>query len=208
MIGGDDARDRLAEERAGLLALVLAVGVQDDDHRRPCRRQVDGQDLVSGDRAVVADPALDVEDAQSVAGTRNVHRGGLQALGLGRRLQQRAGGEGAGPAAEVLEVGDHLSGGPAPGGIPVGRVHGLARGRLVGVPVRVGHRQGRARREDRAAEPGRSQDVLGDDLVERPAGDLLHHQAEQDQVGVAVVELRARLELYGVLEGVVEQLPR
>ena len=67
----------------------------------------------------------------------------------------------------------------------------------------------RGPREQRVAQPGRRPEhPLMDERGEGPATDLLDHQAEQDEVGVGLLELLTRRKCVRVPEGVREQLPR
>lgn len=54
----------------------------------------------------------------------------------------------------------------------------------------------------------RLEDIPFEVLRQRQTARLLHHEPQQDRVGVAVLELLTRLELHGVLEGVGKQLLR
>ena len=208
VVGSDDGGDCISDHGGQVLALVVGVGVDEYHQRGLLGGELGGDGLVAGQGAVVADPALDVEDAQAVAGAGDGRRWGLEALGLrgGRSAGCRWRGCGpscAGPGGRRSSLrrprprrGSSRSS-PRPGRRPSGR---CSRGRA--------GRELRARREEGVRSPAGSRTFSVDVVRERLPADLLHDQPEQDQVGVAVVELRARLEQHGVLEGVVEQLLR
>lgn len=63
-------------------------------------------------------------------------------------------------------------------------------------------------REERVVQAGGAEHPLVDDLAELLTGDLLDHQAEQDEVGVGVLELGVRLEGVLVLHAVREHAAR
>ena len=65
-----------------------------------------------------------------------------------------------------------------------------------------------SRREHRAGHAFWFEDVLLDEGRERLAGDLLDHKAEQDRVGVGIVEVAARRKQQRMAEGDLQQLAR
>ena len=206
MLRADDPGDVLHQRPR---ARDIDARVQHHHQRHPIGRQVVGVDHVALGVAVVADPAVLVFERQpverAVAFLRRRQELLLLLLHGGR--DQFAHGQVARPHPHVVERRDQVARRPAPGGIPVRRIHDLAV-RHLEVAVGIRRRDFASNREHRVGQALRLQDLLLDEGGERLAGDFLDDQAEQDRVGVAIVELGSRRELQGMAEGDLQQLLR
>ncbi len=190
VFGADDPGDVLHQQPRWR---YIGTHVQHHHQRYPLGRQIVRVDHVAQNVAVVAEPAVlvferkPVESADAFTGRRQE----LVLLLLHGGRDQLACCEGGRPHAQVVERRDHVARRPAPGRIPVRRIEDRAV-RHSKVAVGMRRRDLGSCRENRVSQPQRLQDVLLDEGRERLTGDLLDHQAEQDGVGVGIVEVAAR----------------